>query len=147
MGDFDTTSYIHPQDIDHFYSLKTNRWLLDDFFVHLKRSLFFLPELQTSRRLPPSTNQSPMLSPQFSQSQITKANTKSKYGKNRQKGYDGDDVDADTDEDVTGDANGDADDDAADDADDDVKEECVLLNFRHSDKLTLVSCLSVAKTK
>ena len=88
-----------------------------------------------------------MLSPQFSQSQITKANTNSKYGKNRQKGYDGDDVDADTDDDVTDDANGDADDDAADDADDDVREECVLLNFRHSDKLTLVSCLSVAKTK
>ena len=38
-------------------------------------------------------------------------------------------------------------DDDNDDAEDDVKEECVLLNFRHSDKLTLVSCLSVAKTK
>ena len=91
-----------------------------------------------------------MLSPQFSQSQITKANTKSKYGKNRRKGYDGDDVDADNDEDDTYDANEDADDtdeDVSDDADDDVKEECVLLNFRHSDKLTLVSCLSVAKTK
>ena len=106
-----------------------------------------------------------MLNPQFSQSQITKTNTKSKYGKNRQKGYDGDEVDDDTDEYVTDDADdygaddadddadddgagdtGDADDDA-DDADDDVKEECVLLNFRHSDKLTLVSCLSVAKTK
>ena len=84
-----------------------------------------------------SNNQSPVLSPQFSQSQITKANTKSKYGKNRQKGYDGDDVDAGTDEAVPDDANYDAD----DDADDDVKEECVLLNFRHSDKLTLVSCL------
>ena len=97
-----------------------------------------------------------LLSLQFSQSQITKTNTKSKYGKNRQKGYDGDDVDDDTD-DVTDDADDDADDDGADDtddanganddADDDVKEECVLLNFRHSDKLTLVSCLSVAKTK
>ena len=121
-----------------------------------------MPELPTSRGLPPSTNQSPMLSPQFSQSQITKANTKSKYGKNRQKGYDGDEVDDDTDEYVTDDADDygaddaddDADDDGAgdtgdanDDADDDVKEECVLLNFRHSDKLTLVSCLSVAKTK
>ena len=27
MGDFNTTTYIDPQDIDHLCSLKTNRWL------------------------------------------------------------------------------------------------------------------------
>ena len=34
--------YIHPQDIDHFCSLKTNRWLLDNLLSHLKKSFFCL---------------------------------------------------------------------------------------------------------
>ena len=121
--------YIHPQGIDHFCSLKTNRWLLDSLLGHLKKKFFclnFRPVVGFPVKQPITSAESPVFT-------ITKANTKSKYGKNRQKGYDGDDVDADTDEDVTFDAD--------DDADDDVKEECVLLNFRHSDKLTLVSCL------
>ena len=83
--------YIHPQGIDHFCSLKTNRWLLDSLLGHLKKKFFclnFRPVVGFPVKQPITSAESPVFT-------ITKANTKSKYGKNRQKGYDGDDVDAD----------------------------------------------------
>ena len=67
--------YIHPQDIDHFYSLKTNRWL------HLMtcsfKKVFFC--LQTSRGLPCQTTNHQCWVPSFhnhkSQRQTPNQNT------------------------------------------------------------------------
>ena len=90
MGDFDT--FIHKVSTIFAVSRQIDGYLIA-YLVTWKKSFFVSTSDQSWASL--SNNQSPVLSPQFSQSQITKANTKSKYGKNRQKGYDGDDVDAD----------------------------------------------------